>query len=88
MPDVVLEGRRVVNNIQRSASLFLVKNIFSFFLSMLAVILSFTYPLKPAQVSLIGIFTIGIPAFFLALQPNKEIQIGIRPFPGGWHSGS
>ena len=50
MPDVVLEGRRVVNNIQRSASLFLVKNIFSFFLSMLAVILSFTYPLKPAQV--------------------------------------
>lgn len=46
MPDVVLEGRRVVNNIQRSASLFLVKNIFSFFLSMLAVILSFTYPLK------------------------------------------
>ena len=72
MPDVVLEGRRVVNNIQRSASLFLVKNIFSFFLSMLAVILSFTYPLKPAQVSLIGIFTIGIPAFFLALQPNKE----------------
>ena len=72
MPDVVLEGRRVVNNIQRSASLFLVKNIFSFFLSMLAVILSFTYPLKPAQVSLIGMFTIGIPAFFLALQPNKE----------------
>lgn len=63
MPDVVLEGRRVVNNIQRSASLFLVKNIFSFFLSMLAVILSFTYPLKPAQVSLIGMFTIGIPAF-------------------------
>lgn len=72
MPDVVLEGRRVVNNIQRSASLFLVKNIFSFFLSMLAVILSFTYPLEPAQVSLIGMFTIGIPAFFLALQPNKE----------------
>ena len=72
MPDVVLEGRRVVNNIQRSASLFLVKNIFSFFLSMLAVILSFTYPLEPAQVSLIGMFTIGIPAFFLVLQPNKE----------------
>lgn len=90
MPDVVLEGRRVVNNIQRSASLFLVKNIFSFFLSMLAVILSFTYPLKPAQVSLIGMFTIGIPAFFLALQPNKEkiegrflSNILLRAFPAG-----
>lgn len=90
MPDVVLEGRRVVNNIQRSASLFLVKNTFSFFLSMLAVILSFTYPLKPAQVSLIGMFTIGIPAFFLALQPNKEkiegrflSNILLRAFPAG-----
>lgn len=72
MPAVVLEGRRVVNNIQRSASLFLVKNIFSFLLSLLSVAFMITYPLEPAQISLISMFTIGIPAFFLALQPNKE----------------
>jgi len=72
MPEVVMEGRRVVNNIQRSASLFLVKNIFSFLLSIYAVVFMITYPLEPSQVSLIAMFTIGIPAFFLALQPNKE----------------
>ncbi len=73
MPQVVLEGRRVVNNIQRSASLFLVKNIFSFLLSLFSVVFMFTYPLEPSQVSLISMFTIGIPAFFLALEPNKNI---------------
>ena len=72
MPSVVLEGRRVVNNIQRSASLFLVKNIFSFLLSIFSVVFMITYPLEPAQISLISMFTIGIPAFFLALQPNHE----------------
>ncbi len=72
MPEVVLEGRRVVNNIQRSASLFLVKNIFSFLLSLLSVVFMFTYPLEPSQISLISMFTIGIPAFFLALEPNKN----------------
>lgn len=71
MPEVVLEGRRVVNNIQRSASLFLVKNIFSFLLSVASVVFMFTYPLEPSQVSLISMFTIGVPAFFLALEPNK-----------------
>lgn len=76
MPSVVLEGRRVVNNIQRSASLFLVKNIFSFLLSLFAVVFMITYPLEPSQVSLISMFTIGIPAFFLALQPNKEVIRG------------
>ena len=76
MPQVVLEGRRVVNNIQRSASLFLVKNIFSFLLSLLSVVFMFTYPLEPSQVSLISMFTIGIPAFFLALEPNKNIIKG------------
>lgn len=72
MPSVVLEGRRVVNNIQRSASLFLVKNIFSFLLSLFSVVFMITYPLEPSQVSLISMFTIGIPGFLLALQPNKE----------------
>ncbi len=71
MPSVVLEGRRVVNNIQRSASLFLVKNIFSFLLSIFSAVFMITYPLEPSQISLISMFTIGIPGFFLALEPNK-----------------
>ena len=76
MPEVVLEGRRVVNNIQRSASLFLVKNIFSLLLSLFAVVNMITYPLEPSQISLISMFTIGMPAFFLALEPNKNIIEG------------
>ena len=90
MPEVVLEGRRVVNNIQRSASLFLVKNIFSFLLSVASVVFMFTYPLEPSQVSLISMFTIGVPAFFLALEPNKNMIKGhfltnvmFKAFPGG-----
>ncbi len=76
MPSVVMEGRRVVNNIQRSASLFLVKNIFSFLMSIFSVIFMITYPLEPSQISLISMFTIGIPAFLLALEPNKNIIEG------------
>lgn len=72
MPEVVLEGRRVVNNIQRSASLFLVKNIFSLMMALFSVIFMLTYPLEPSQISLISAFTIGIPGFLLALEPNKE----------------
>lgn len=72
MPAVVAEGRRVVNNIQRSASLFLVKNIFSFLLAVFSACFMLSYPLEPSQVSLITMFTIGIPGFFLALQPNEE----------------
>ncbi len=71
MPSVVLEGRRVVNNIQRSAGLFFVKNIFSFLLSILSLVFMFSYPLEPSQVSFITMFTIGIPGFFLALEPDK-----------------
>ena len=62
MPEIVLEGRQVVNNLQRSGSLFLVKNIFSFLISVLAIFFSIKYPLEPAQISLISMFTIGIPA--------------------------
>lgn len=72
MPDVVLEGRRVVNNIERSASLFLVKNIFSVLLAVFSLVFTITYPLEPAQISLISMFTIGTPGFLLALEPNKE----------------
>ena len=90
MPSVVMEGRRVVNNIQRSASLFLVKNIFSFLLSIFSAVFMITYPLEPSQISLIAMFTIGTPAFFLALQPNKEMIRGrfltnvfLKALPGG-----
>lgn len=76
MPSVVMEGRRVVNNIQRSATLFLVKNIFSVLLSVFSIIFMYTYPLEPSQISLISMFTIGIPAFFLALEPNKNVIKG------------
>ena len=76
MPDVVLEGRRVVNNIQTSASLFLVKNIFSILTTVFTLIAANLYPLYPTQLSLLGAFTIGTPAFFLALQPNKELIRG------------
>ena len=72
MPHIVAEGRRVVNNIQRSASLFLVKNIFSILLALTSTIFAFTYPLQASQMSLISGFTIGIPGFLLALEPNKE----------------
>lgn len=76
MPEVVLEGRRVVNNIQTSASLFLVKNIFSILTTVFTLIAANLYPLYPTQLSLLGAFTIGTPAFFLALQPNKELIRG------------
>ncbi len=72
MPSVVYEGRRVVNNIQRSASLFLVKNIFSLLMAIFSLVLTITYPLVPNQVSLISTFTIGLPGFMLALENNKN----------------
>lgn len=90
MPSVVAEGRRVVNNIERSASLFLVKNIFSFLMAVFSVCFQLSYPLEPAQISLISTFTIGIPAFLLALQPNPNIIKGhflgnvlIKALPAG-----
>ena len=76
MPDVVMEGRQVVNNMERSGSLFLVKNIFSLLISLLAIFFSLSYPLKPSQISLISLFTIGIPAFLLSQVPNKDIIKG------------
>ena len=76
LPSVVGEGRRVINNIQRSASLFLVKNIFSFLLSIVALGLPLAYPFQPLQLSLVTFATIGAPAFFLALEPNHELVRG------------
>lgn len=90
MPNVVWEGRRVVNNIQRSASLFLVKNIFSLLLAMFSAVLAITYPLEPSQISLVSMFTIGVPGFLLALESNKNRIEGhfirnvlLRAFPAG-----
>ena len=72
MPAVVMEGRRVVNNIGRTASLYLVKNIFSMLLAVFSMLFLIDYPLEPSQVSLISVFTIGIPSFFLALEQNRN----------------
>lgn len=77
LPSVVAEGRRVINNIERSASLFLVKNIFSFALSIITLFFAnMPYPMMPLHLSMISALTIGIPSFVLALEPNKELVKG------------
>ncbi|MCS8612427.1 cation-translocating P-type ATPase [Lactobacillus helveticus] len=90
MPMVVNEGRRVVNNIQRSASLFLVKNIFSFLMAIFSLVMVINYPLQPSQITLISAFTIGLPSFLLALESNHNRIRGqfipnilSRAIPGG-----
>ena len=72
MPAVVSEGRRVINNIERVASLFLTKTTYSVILSLLTGVFAFAYPLDPIHLSILSWFTIGIPAFFLALEPNDQ----------------
>ena len=72
MPKVVAEGRRSINNIQRSSTLFIVKTIFSTILAFLFVFINVKYPFQPIQLTLVNAFTIGIPSFILALEPNKE----------------
>ncbi len=72
MPSVVKEGRRVINNIEKSASLFLVKTIYSFILSVLFLIIMKPYPFVPIQLTLISSLTIGIPSFFFALESNNN----------------
>ncbi|MGN0985101.1 MAG: HAD-IC family P-type ATPase [Candidatus Enterenecus sp.] len=90
LPSVVEEGRRVINNIQRSASLYLVKNIMSLFLALITLFAGFPYPFVPIQLTLISALTIGIPSFVLALEPNHELVRGNfmrnvlrRALPGG-----
>ena len=72
MRNIVYEGRKNINNITRSASLFTYKNIFSLLLSIYAIIFTIAYPLEPNQVSLGSAFTIGIPAFFLTFEENQK----------------
>ena len=76
MPSVVAEGRRVINNIERSASLYLVKNIFSFFLAFFTLFATLPYPFSPAQLTLVSAVTIGIPSFILAMEPNESLVKG------------
>lgn len=76
MKEIVSEGRKDINNIERSATLFLVKNIFSLLLGLFAIFMLTSYPLKPSQISLINGFNIGIPAALLALEPNDKRQKG------------
>lgn len=89
MPHIVNEGRRVINNIQRAASLFLVKTTFSTILSILTLFFLSRYPFEPIQLTLISSCTIGIPSFFLALEANYArvegnflINVLGRAFPG------
>lgn len=70
LPSVVAEGRRVINNIERAASLFLVKTSFSILLTLLLIILQMNYPFEPIQLTLISGLFVGIPSFFLAIEPN------------------
>lgn len=90
MPSVVAEGRRVINNIERSAALFLVKNIFSFALAVISLIFTLPYPVTSAQMSLVSALTIGAPGFVLAMEPNTARIKGkflpnviYRALPGG-----
>lgn len=70
LPGIVNEGRRVVNNIERVASMYLIKTTYSLLLSLLSIVLSYEYPFYPIQLSLISAICVGIPSFFLALEPN------------------
>ena len=70
LPGIVNEGRRVVNNIERVASMYLIKTTYSFLLSLLSIVLTYEYPFYPIQLSLISSICVGIPSFFLALEPN------------------
>ena len=72
MPKILKEGRRSINNLQRSSSLFLTKTIFSTINAILFIFLHFDYPFQPIQLTLISALTIGAPSFILALEPNKE----------------
>ncbi|MBI4883412.1 MAG: HAD-IC family P-type ATPase [Actinobacteria bacterium] len=80
MPAVVSEGRRVINNIERVASLFLAKTTYSVILSVLTGVFALAYPLRPIHLSILSWFTIGVPAFFLALEPNDQrVSMGFMP---------
>ena len=72
LPSVVYEGRRSINNIRRSASLFLVKTLYTLALSLIFIFVGLPYPFIPIQLTLISAMTIGVPSFVLALEPSDE----------------
>ena len=72
MPQAVFEGRRVINNVQKSSALFFMKTLFTIFFSIIVLALGQAYPFAPLQLYMLEFFIIGIPSFFLALQPNKN----------------
>lgn len=91
LPEVVAEGRRSINNIQRSASLFIVKTIYSIILALTFIFINVNFPFKPIQLSFTNAFLIGIPSFVLALQPNHNRIKGrflkniiVRAWPGSF----
>lgn len=90
LPAAVMEGRRVINNITRTASLFLVKTIYSFLLTASSVVIGLAYPFQPVQLTLISAVTVGLPSFFLSLEPNRSRIEGnflenvlVQAIPGG-----
>ena len=76
LPVILYQGRCVINNIQRTASLFLVKTLFSIGLSLLTLVCLKNYPFKPIQLTLISALATGIPSFILTLEPNGSIVKG------------
>ena len=90
IPKIIGEGRRTINNIQRSASLFLTKTTYSTLLSIIFIYISMNYPFQPIQLSLVNLLNVGIPGFILALEPNRErvkgnffLNILKKSIPGG-----
>ena len=76
LPSVVSEGRRVINNIERAASLFLVKTTFSATLTILCIAFGLSYPFEAIHLTLVSSLFVGIPSFFLALEPNNQKVTG------------
>lgn len=90
IPSIIEEGRRTINNVERSSSLFLTKTIYSTLLAIIFLFVPMNYPFEPIQLSLVSTLTIGIPAFILALEPNKNricgnffFNILKKSLPGG-----
>ena len=90
IPKIVEEGRRTINNVERSASLFLTKTVYATLLAIIFLFVSMNYPFQPIQLSLVSSITIGIPAFILALEPNYDrvkgnffINVLKKSLPGG-----
>ncbi|WP_159444362.1 HAD-IC family P-type ATPase [Eubacterium uniforme] len=72
IPEIIREGRRSINNLERSGVLYLTKTVYAILLALLFIVIPYSYPFKPIQYTLLGTLTIGYPSFFLAFEPNDE----------------